>query len=123
MARTFVQPGKVITHANSSGSDISAGDVVVMGVLVGVALVDIADGESGSVSITGVHTLAKTTGTAWAQGDVLDWDASAEEFQVTGTITPASGDVEECAIAAAAAASGDATGEVRLTPNPSATAT
>lgn len=123
MARTFVQPGKVITFVNGTGGDFSAGDVVVIGALVGVALVDIPDGESGSVSITGVHTLAKTGGTAWTQGAVLDWDASAGAFQVTGTITPAAGDVEECAFAAAAAASGDTTGEVRLTPNPSATAT
>lgn len=123
MTRKFVQPGDVLTYVNGTGGDIAAGAVVVVGNLVGVALVDIADGESGSVAFTGVYTLAKTAGTAWTQGAVLDWDASAEAFQVTGTITPAAGDVEECAVVASAAASAATEGEVRLTPNPSSTAT
>lgn len=114
MSRTFVQPGDKLTHANSSGSDISAGDVVEIGSMVAIADVDIADGESGTVTIAGVHEVAKTTGTAWSQGDMIDWDTSAGEFH-TG-LTPATGDITDCGIAAEDAASGDATGRVLLLP-------
>lgn len=120
MARTFTQPGKVIQH--TAAAALSAGDVVIVGNLVGVALVDMAIGETGSVSISGVHTLPKVTGTAWTQGAVLDWDDSLGAFATT-IVTPAAGDLEGGAIAAADAASAAAVGEVLLVPNPSATAT
>ena len=112
MSRTLVQPGDKITV--TAGSAISAGDVVEIGNMVGIADVDIANGETGTVTIAGVHTVAKTTGTAWSQGDMIDWDTSASEFH-TG-LTPATGDITDCAIAAADAASGAATGEVLLLP-------
>lgn len=114
MARTFKQPGGILEHANASGSDIAAGDVVVTGDVVAIALVDIPDGESGSIAIAGVHTVPKTTGTAWVQGDAIDWDASAGEFHKG--VTPATGDVVTCGVAAKAAASADATAELLLTP-------
>lgn len=114
MARTYKQPGEVLEHANASGSAISAGDVVVMGDIVGIALVDIPDGESGSVAIEGVFTVAKVAGTAWAQGDKIDWDASAGAFDLG--VTPASGDVTLAGVAAVAAASAATTAELKLTP-------
>lgn len=114
MARTFKQPGAVLTHSNASGSAIDEGDVVVMGDIVGIALVDIADGEDGAVSIEGVHEVPKASGTAWVQGDSLDWDASAGAFEKGAT--PAAGDVLLAGIAALAAASAATTGEVKLTP-------
>lgn len=117
MANTFKQPGTILTHANGSGSDIAAGDVVVIGDTVAVALVDIPDGESGAISLEGVHELPKDAGTAWEQGDKLDWDASEDAFGKG--ITAASGDVIGCAIAAADAASAGTVGEVKLA-NPGA---
>ncbi len=112
MARTLVQPGDKLTV--TAGSAISAGDVVEIGNMVGIADVDAASGENFTVTIAGVHTVAKTTGTAWAQGDMIDWDTSAEEFH-TG-LTPATGDITDCAIAAAAAGSAAATGQILLLP-------
>lgn len=114
MSNTFVQPGKVLTHSNSSGSGISAGDVVVIGDTVAIALVDIANGDEGSVSVAGVHSVTKAAGTAWNQGDKIDWDASTSAFDKG--ITAASGDVEDCGIAAADAGSADTTAQVLLTP-------
>ena len=111
MTTKYVRPGEVLDH--TAGSAISSGDVVEMAGMVGVALTDIANGDVGSVQVVGVFTLAKETGTAWSQGDSLDWDTSAEVFGKG--ITPATGDIEDCAIAAEAAASGDATGKVLLT--------
>ena len=112
MSRTYVQPGEKLTH--TAASAISAGDVVEMGDIVGIADVDIANGETGTVTVCGVHTVAKTTGTAWNQGDKLDWDTSAGEFHKG--LTPATGDITSCGIAAAAAGSADATGQILLTP-------
>lgn len=110
MAKNYVQPGKVLEH--TAGAAISSGDVVEMGNIVGVALGDMASGDVGSVQVDGVFTLAKTSGTAWSQGDALDWDTSAGEF--TKGLTPATGDISGCAIAAADAASADTEGAVLL---------
>jgi predicted RecA/RadA family phage recombinase len=117
MGTTFRQKGDILTHANASGADIAVDEVVVIGDSVAVALVAIADTESGSVSVSGVHLLAKRTGQAWVQGDKLDWDVSESEFGKD--IVAYSGDVIGCAIAAKDAASADATGEVLLA-NPGA---
>lgn len=116
MSRTYVQPGKVLNH--TAGADIEAGDVVVIGDIVGVAQVDIANGGTGAVAIEGVHRLRKVAGAAWGQGDKLHWDASAASGAgaFAASITPATGDVSNCAIAAASAGSDDTVGEVRLTP-------
>lgn len=113
MARTFRQPGEVLTWENDTGGDVSAGDVVVLGSVAGVALVDIADGEEGSVGIAGVHELPKATGQAWDVGDVLNWDASEGEFTTSGV---GSGDVDAAGKAVADAASADEEGLVLLTP-------
>jgi predicted RecA/RadA family phage recombinase len=114
MGTTYLQPGRELTHANGSGVDIAADDVVVMGDCVGVALVDIADGESGTVSVAGVHTLAKVAGTAWTQGDKLDWQAATEAFTKIAGGAAYTGDILGCAFAAADAESADTTGEVAL---------
>lgn len=107
--------GKVVNH--TAGSAITAGDVVELGDSIGIALVDIANGAVGAVAIEGKFTVAKATGTAWSQGDKLDWDTSASNFGKG--ITEATGDISDCAIAAEDAASGAETADVILT-NPGA---
>ena len=112
MAKNYVADGNVVDHV--AGSAISSGDVVPLGDCAGVALVDIANTEIGAVAITGVFTVAKVTGVAWAQGDSLDWDASNTAFGKD--VTPAAGDIENCAVAYADAGSAAAEGQVKLTP-------
>lgn len=110
----YVSEGKTVTYSNGTGSDIAAGDPVPMGDSIGVALVDIPNGEEGSVSRWGRHKQApKVSGTAWNQGDSLDWDASAGAF-TKDIATPASGDIEDCASAAEDAASTAVEAEVIL---------
>ena len=112
MTTLYVGEGKVIDYANS-GAAISAGDVVVAGDVVGIALADIAATTGvGPVGIEGIFTVPKTTGTAWNQGDAIDWDASASEFHKG--VTPAAGDVVSAGIAPVAAASAAATGQLKL---------
>lgn len=112
MARTFQRPGLTLTY--TAGGTISAGDVVVTGDIVGIALSDAVSGDEIEISVEGVHEVAKTTGTAWVQGDKIDWDASASEFHLG--VTAATGDVEDAGVAALDAASADATGFIKLTP-------
>lgn len=113
MGRTYKQPGRILDFLNGSGGNIAVGDPVVLEDSVGIALVDIPDGESGAVSIEGVHEVPKATGTAWALGQKVSWDSSADAFAIDQS---AAGDVQHCGIAAANAAAGDTLGLVRLTP-------
>lgn len=113
MSRTFRQPGKVLTWTNGTGGAVAAGDVVVMGDAVGVALVDIPNGEAGSVSVTGVHDLPKD-GSALTQGDLLDWDVDNGQFIPSAAPGVGNTHVRRVAYAAADAAAGDATAEVVL---------
>jgi len=101
MATNYVQEGEVIQYI--AGSNISAGAVVKIGQILGVALVDIANGETGSVAIKGVYTVPKVSGAVIAQGESLTWDVSAGAFD-DNAATPATGDVTGAAAVAAEAA-------------------
>ena len=92
MANNAVQDGDVIDWTNGTGSAVSAGDVVKIGQILGVALVDIASAATGSVAIRGVFTVPKVTGAVIAQGEALTWDVSAGKFD-DNAATPATGDV------------------------------
>ena len=73
----FIQPGKKLLWTNSTGLDVSAGDVVVVGKRIGIASVDIADGESGILSMEGVFELTKATDEAFAaQGVEAYWNTA-----------------------------------------------
>lgn len=89
---------------------VSSGGGMQVGVQFAVAINDLANAEQGAVYIRGVHTLAKTTGTAWTQGQQLYWDDSGKK------VTHTSNSAANIAIGTAyvAAASGDATGQVLL---------
>lgn len=93
MANNYDSPGEVITWTNGTGSAVSSGDPVVVGQILGVALVDIANGSSGSVQISGVFDVPKADAAVIAQGESLTWDASAGEFD-DNAATPAAGDVQ-----------------------------
>lgn len=111
MATNYRGEGKVIDY--TAGGTIAAGDVVIAGDTVGIALVDMVSGDVGAVAIEGVFQVTKVAGTVWNQGDAIDWDASATAFQKG--VTPASGDVVLCGIAVLAAASGATTASLKLT--------
>ena len=112
MAKTYVQPGNTLTH--TAAAAISSGDIVPMNDIVGVALGDIANGSDGEVMVTGVFTVTKVAGTAFAQGDKLNWDDSNGYF--TKSTTAAAGDVTSAGVAAAAALSAATVCNILLTP-------
>lgn len=81
-----IDSGTVINYANASGSTISGGDVVVIGKMVGIAVVDIADGENGAVALKGKYTLdKKTTGDDITAGAVLKYDSGVEMVSAGAT--------------------------------------
>ena len=110
--KNYVGPGDTVQFVSSGGD--SAGDIIVLPELVGIAANDVADTETGVAVIEGEFSYAKTTGTAWAVGDLLDYDVSADE--VSKGITPASGDVTNFAVCTEAAASGATRGKFKLLP-------
>lgn len=91
MAQNFQQDGDRIPYT-STGAATSAGDVVVIGNVLGVALVDIAENATGTVAIKGVFTCPKVSGAVIAQGEKVTWDSSAGAFD-DSLATPATGDV------------------------------
>jgi predicted RecA/RadA family phage recombinase len=110
MAKTYIQDGDVINYQNGTGSAIASGATVKIGSLIGIALVDIANGATGAVMLEGVFKVTKATGAAWVQGDQLYWDATNSNFTKTATSNTPAGHAFE------PAASGDAVGYIRLLP-------
>ncbi len=115
MASNYVVEGRVITWTNA-GTAVTAGSIVRIGHALGVALVSIANGASGSVALEGVFSgIPKVSGAVFTQGEKLIWDASAAAFD-DSLATPATGDVTGAAIAWVAGANGETTCTIKLTP-------
>ncbi len=116
MATNYVKDGDTVTYKNNTGSTISSGSVVVIGSLIGVAITDILDTESGAARIDGVFRLPKNTSTAFTQGEQLQWDVSAGELVGSGA-TPATGDLVNCGIANSDSLLADTTADVIINVN------
>lgn len=112
MAQNFIQSGDVLDYVNGTGQAIASGDVVVVGSLIGVALVNIADGATGAVQLEGIFIIAKTTSLAITQGDKLYFNTSTKK--VTKTVTD-----KPIGTAAASALSADTSIPVNLAGAPS----
>lgn len=104
--KNFLQEGTILNVV--APATVVSGDFVVVGAFFGVAQTDAASGALVPIVREGIFTLPKATGTAWTAGDQLYWDSGAAKFTKTAAGNKAIG------IAAADAASGDATGAVSL---------
>jgi predicted RecA/RadA family phage recombinase len=104
----FLHYGDHIDHTPSG--DIAAGDVVVMGDLIGIANAPIAANTERAVAVSGVFQVPKATGTstAIAKGKKVYWDATAKQATETATGNTFMGKT------ILAAADSDATVRVRL---------
>ena len=78
MTARFIQNGNSIDYTPAPGSDVSAGEVVVQGDLVGIAKLDITGGALGALAVTGVFDVPKATGVgeAIAAGAKVYWDVA-----------------------------------------------
>lgn len=113
MATNYVNDGQVITYANS-GTAISAGDVVIINNIVGVALVDIAATTgTGSVAIEGVFTVPAVSAAVISQGEAVIWDATAEAFE-DDQHSAGTGDITGACVAMADSGNGETTVMVKL---------
>jgi predicted RecA/RadA family phage recombinase len=99
MADNYVGEGKSELWTNGTGENVVSGQVVVIGETLGVALVDIANGASGTVQTEGVFTVPKVTAAVIGQGESLVWDSSVGKFD-DNAATPASGDISGNSVSA-----------------------
>lgn len=116
MAKTHVQKGDFLTYTNSSGATILSGSMVLVGSRLGVASGDIPDGLSGELAMAEVHALPKATGEA-SQGAKLYYDADGSPVggaSGDGCLTTTSEANTLVGYAFSAAASGDATVNIKL---------
>jgi len=72
----FVHNGNSIDY--TPGTDVSAGDVVVQGELVGISKLDIAANALGALAVVGVFDFPKTAGVGEAItiGSKVYWDVA-----------------------------------------------
>lgn len=75
MASNYIQPGEVLEY--TAGADITSGDVVWIGGIVGVALDNIATGAVGPVQVSGVFSIPKDQTVVFNVGDPVYWDDAA----------------------------------------------
>ena len=80
---TYVHDGMTIDHTPSNA--VAAGDVVVVGALVGVAPRAIAANALGAIQVEGVFDFPKTTSAAIDAGDAVYWDADPGQIVKTQT--------------------------------------
>ncbi len=66
-------------------SNVSAGQVVVQGQLIGVAVTDIAANEKGALAVTGIFDFAKASGVNITAGAVVYWDDTNNVATTTST--------------------------------------
>lgn len=105
--KNYVQPGHTLDLTAPAGGVVS-GTGYLIGALFAVASVTAAAGATFAARLEGVFTLTKATGAAWTEGAALYWDNTAKN------VTTTSASNTKIGVAAAAAASGDTLGNVRL---------
>lgn len=86
--KNFVQNGNSLDLVASAA--YTSGELVIEGNLVGVAVTDIASGETGAVSVNGVYEFEKEASASLAQGDIAYYDATTKKLDAT-TSNPAVG--------------------------------
>lgn len=91
MAKNYVREGGNIDWTNG-GTAVASGDVVIIGALVAIALVDIANGATGAVATEGVFEVPKKDAAVIAAGETVLFDSLTADFD-DNAATPAAGDV------------------------------
>lgn len=108
MKNKILDCGDTLPHVVSA--DITAGTALLIGVQVGVAVNDYANGEEGMFDLEGVFMLPKASG-AMSKGAKLYWDNTAKNITTTSSGNTA------CGMAWKDALSGDTEVAIKLIPN------
>ena len=117
MQAKYIQTGAAVDY--TPDADVSAGDVVVQGDLIGIAKLDIATGKLGALAVTGVFDVVREGDTAFAVGQQVYWDESGvpeggSEGSGAAVDTPATGANKPMGFAIQAAADDAAQETVRV---------
>jgi predicted RecA/RadA family phage recombinase len=99
MSKNFIQPGDSIEF--TAGANITSGQGVIIGALLGVALGTVSNGAVGVAAIEGVFELPKASGFVVNAGQKLIWDTATSAFVASAT----TGDLNGCAVAVEGAGS------------------
>lgn len=109
--QTVEYPGNLnLLWTNGTGSDVAAGAPVFVKGRAYIAFVPIPDTKSGTLLEKGRFKLAKVSGTAFAQGDLLCWDTANARLDLKS----AKPEMPTVGRTPFAAASGDTTASVDL---------
>jgi len=73
---TWEQNGNSIDF--TAAADLSSGDPVIVGNLIGVVVRDVESGDEGAMTLVGVHALPREADTAFSAGDLAFWDADGD---------------------------------------------
>lgn len=96
MAKNREKNGKRITF--DPGATVVSGQIVAVGALLAVCMVDGVSGDSIEGAVEEVYRLPKLDAAVIAQGEYVDFDVSGDEIDDNG-MTPASGDISDCGVA------------------------
>ena len=105
MASNYVQTASNVMDF-TAGADITAGSVVKVGNVLGVALKDVASGAVGQIGFGVFSGIPKVSAAVIGNGESLTWDVSANSGAGAfddNLATPASGDVTGAAAVAVGA--------------------
>ncbi len=108
MANNYLYTGDVLEYTNGGSTEVASGAPVLVGSRLGIALVNIPAGGTGSVRMRGVFTVAKLSTDVVGQGDLLYWDATNSRLTTTASTHKQAG------YAAAAAGAGVTTVAISL---------
>ena len=110
MSAMYIHEGNSIDYTPTV--DVTAGEVVVQGELVGVAKLDIPANTPGSLAVVGVFDFPKATGlgSGIAAGADVYWDAAATQ----ATTDDATGTNKKIGRVVTAAVDADTTVRVRM---------
>ena len=108
MANNYLYTGDVLEYTNGGSTEVASGAPVLVGSRLGIALVNIPAGGTGSVRMRGVFTVAKLSSDVVGQGDLLYWDATNSRLTTTASTNKLAG------YAAAAAGNGVTTVAISL---------
>jgi len=108
--KNYVQEGRTITVA--APANVTSGQLVVVGSIVGVAAFDAESGADVEIVTQGVFDLPKVTTDVIAQGDKLYWDSAQAKL----TKSPGTGSKPLTGVAVIAAGNGATTVQCSLLP-------
>lgn len=96
MANNREKNGKRITF--DPGATVVSGEIVAVGSLLAVCLVDGVSGDSIEGAVEEVYRLPKVDAAVIAQGEYVDFDSSTSDID-DNAATSAAGDIADCGVA------------------------